>query len=146
MSSVPSNGWSRSTASSSRPCSPVAPCRSRFESSNNLPVLALDGQVLITVTRRDAPDGLDPFAQAQRWKVELEKAIEQGRRERHPDHVRRSLLLAAAWLLLAWLGQRALGWLGRNLAQRHFEPASADPARPMRVQGLRFLLRSGSWR
>ncbi|WP_323271091.1 mechanosensitive ion channel family protein [Synechococcus sp. CCY9201] len=110
---------------------------------NNLPVLALDGQVLITVTRRDAPDGLDPFAQAQRWKAELEKAIEQGRRERHPDHVRRSLLLAAALMLLAWLGQRALGWLGRNLAQRYFEPAAIDPARPMRVQGLRFLLRSG---
>ncbi|WP_259721372.1 mechanosensitive ion channel family protein [Synechococcus sp. CS-1328] len=119
------------------------PVQLTIRERNNLPVLSLDGQVLLTVTRRDAPDGLDPFTQAERWKAELEQAIEQGRRERQPDHVRRSLALAAGWLLLAWLGQLALGWLARNLAHRHREPASEDPARLMRVEGLHFLMRSG---
>lgn len=87
---------------------------------NNLPVLALNGQPLLTVTSRDAREGLTPQEQGEEWRLQLQRALERSRRERQPDHVRPMLLVALGFLLAAVLLQRllAIAWwlMGRRPA------------------------------
>jgi small-conductance mechanosensitive channel len=83
-----------------------------------LPVIAIDSRPLLTVTRVDTPEGMSREERAQQWRGQLQRALEQGRRERQPERVLASLAAAAGMLLAALVVQRLLGWLFRWFANR----------------------------
>ncbi|NQV10229.1 MAG: mechanosensitive ion channel [Cyanobacteria bacterium] len=109
---------------------------------NGLPVIAIDDKPLLTVTRRDGPEGVSPEALAEIWRRQLGRAIERGRQERQPATVLRLVLISLGMLLGAWIVQRLLGLAFRRL----FPQAMVPPDREAEVgatdlQGSRLLLR-----
>lgn len=84
------------------------PARIEVDRRNNLPVISVDGQTLLTVTARDTPEWRTRQEQAEDWRRRLEAAVTEGRRERQPEMVRRRLAWAAAVLLVAMLLQWGL--------------------------------------
>jgi small-conductance mechanosensitive channel len=110
---------------------------------NNLPVLAINDQFLLTVTGRDVPEGFPAEMQAREWQEQLERAVERSRRERRPAYRRRKGLQSLGWLLAAALLQRLAGLLWRRgLAPRLAAPAGEEAGAERRSRSLRFLLRS----
>jgi small-conductance mechanosensitive channel len=116
------------------------PVRVAVVEKNNLPVITLNGQPLLTVTGKDAPEGIDKEQQAEIWRTQIERAIDRGRREREPSYVRSRLLQAGLYLLLAFLLQRALGVLWRNLSGAGKPSPPEAEGKPIRGQGVRLLL------
>ncbi|MCP9842055.1 mechanosensitive ion channel [Synechococcus sp. J7-Johnson] len=108
---------------------------------NGLPVITLNDKQLLTVTRRDAPEGVSLQEQAESWRRSLEVAIERGRRERQPSHIRWLLLRSIALLLAAVLGQRVLGAIFRRVFARAWAKAP-DGGMNQGVPGSGFLPRA----
>ncbi|MEB3263806.1 MAG: mechanosensitive ion channel domain-containing protein [Synechococcus sp.] len=118
-----------------------APVRFSVEERNGLPVIALGDRALLTVTRRDTPEGVGRLEQAELWRTQLQRALERGRRERRGDHVLRMLAVAAGWLLAALLLQRLLGLFFGRLLRRLGGSASAGAEGGYGPAGIRLLLR-----
>ncbi|MEB3323163.1 MAG: mechanosensitive ion channel domain-containing protein [Synechococcaceae cyanobacterium] len=113
------------------------------EERNNLPVLSIDGQFLLTVTGHDVPEGYPAALQARDWQEQIERAIGRSRREREPAHRRRMALMALGWLLAAALLHRLVGLLWhRSLGPRLVPAAEAEAGARGPSRSLRFLLRS----
>lgn len=89
--------------------------------SNNLPVLVLNGRTLLTVTERDVPEGMEAMEQAEAWRQRLEQALARARAERRPEYLRRQLPRVLAVLTLA----AALHWGLRVVWRRRFPQAWA---------------------
>jgi small-conductance mechanosensitive channel len=81
----------------------------RVERRNNLPVVVVGEQALLTVTARDTPEWRTQEQQAEVWRDSLSEAIRTGRRERRPEVVRLRLLRSAGLLLAAALIHGLLG-------------------------------------
>jgi len=119
--------------------------------SNNLPVLVLNGRTLLTVTERDVPEGMEAMEQAEAWRQRLEQALTRARAERRPEHLRRQLPRVLAVLALA----AALHWGLQAFWRRRFpeawaiQPAEgADPqvsAGRLLQRAALVLLQAGVW-
>jgi small-conductance mechanosensitive channel len=94
------------------------PARIEVEQRNNLPVISVDGQTLLTVTARDTPEWRTQQEQAEDWRRRLEAAVAEGRRERRPEVVRGRLVQAAAALAAALLLQWGLTAARRRLPRQ----------------------------
>jgi small-conductance mechanosensitive channel len=120
---------------------------------NKLPVLTLDGEVILTVTRRDTPETLTVRQQAELWRQSIAAAITRGRSERQPAYVARMIPVSLGILLAAFLLQRLLWLLWRRfLPSALTQPLPSDPGsiKPLRgmdwlLHGLLVLLQLGAW-
>ncbi len=112
------------------------PVKISVQEDNNLPVIAINGKPLLTVTGRDTPEGLDKQEQAEIWRKEIQAAIDRGRKQRQPDYVRQMLLVALVCLMAAYFLQRVVGSLGRRILLTSRRNSSSEP----RSEGHRFLV------
>ena len=90
---------------------------------NGLPVISIDARPLLTVTRRDTTEGVSTDEMAERWRAQLEQALDGGRLEREPATIQRLALLSLALVAGALLVQRLLQLLSRRI----FPLAWAEP-------------------
>ena len=115
------------------------PVKISVQEDNNLPVIVINGNPLLTVTSRDTPEGLNNQEQAEIWRREIQTAIDRGRSEREPAYVRRMMLISALCLVATLFLQRIIG----ALARRMFLAKKRDKASEPRSEGYRFLLEAG---
>ncbi len=113
------------------------PPRIRVEERNNLPVISVDGQTLLTVTARDTPEWRTQQEQAEDWRRRLEAAVAEGRRERRPEVVRGRVARAGAALAAALLLQWGLAAARRRLPR--------EQGRWMLVRLSLWVLQGGIW-
>ncbi len=129
------------------------PARIGVQELHNLPVITLDDAVILTVTRRDAPEGLAVQGQAEVWRQSMAAALHKGRFERQPAYVARMIPISLGILAATFLLQRLLWLLWRRylpsaLTQPMLsEPGSSQPLRPKDwlLHGVLVLLRLGLW-
>ncbi len=120
---------------------------------NNLPVITLDGEVILTVTRRDTPESMAVGQQAELWRRTIASAIARGRAQRQPAYVARKIPVSVGILGLAFLLQRLLRLLWqRFLPSALTQPLTSEPAsvRPLRgmdwlLHGVLVVLQLGVW-
>ncbi len=89
------------------PRSPVI----RIEQRNQLPVIFVNDQYLLTVTDRDIVRGETREERARLWETTIERAVSQAQRERTSEYLQRQAIIAVALLFLALLVNRFLGQL-----------------------------------
>jgi small-conductance mechanosensitive channel len=89
------------------PRSPVI----RIEQRNQLPVIFVNDQYLLTVTDRDIVRGETREERARLWEITIERAVSQAQRERTPEYIQRQTIIAVVLLFLALLVNRFLGQL-----------------------------------
>ncbi|MBD2550208.1 mechanosensitive ion channel [Microcystis elabens FACHB-917] len=120
---------------------------------NNLPVITLDDEVILTVTRRDTPEGMAMERQADLWRRTIAAAIARGRAQRQPAYVARMIPVSLGILGLAFLLQRLLRlvWL-RLLPSAFTQPLASESGtiRPLRgmdwlLHGVLVVLQFGLW-
>jgi potassium efflux system protein len=85
----------------------------RIEQRNQLPVIFVNDQYLLTVTDRDIVRGETREERAKLWQVTIARAIRQAQRERTPEYIQRQSIIAVILLSLALLLNRFLGQLQR---------------------------------
>ncbi len=83
----------------------------KLETSQNLPVIKVDGAHLLTVTQEDAPPGRTAKEQAEIWTGRLEQAIEEAQKQRKPSYIWKAMALSVGCTLLAIACSYGLGWL-----------------------------------
>lgn len=89
------------------PRSPVI----RIEQRNQLPVIFVNDQYLLTVTDRDIVRGETREERARLWEITIERAVSQAQRERTSEYIQRQTIIAVVLLFLALLVNRFLGQL-----------------------------------
>ncbi len=120
---------------------------------NNLPVITLDGEVILTVTRRDTPESMAVGQQAELWRRTIASSIARGRAQRRPTYVARMIPVSVGILGLAFLLQRLLRLLWqRFLPSALTQPLTSEPGsvRPLRgmdwlLHGVLVVLQFGVW-
>jgi small-conductance mechanosensitive channel len=130
-----------------------SPARIGVQELHNLPVITLDDEVILTVTRRDTPESLAVQGQAEVWRQSLTAAIQRGRFERQPAYLARMIPASLGILAAAGLLQRLLWLLWRRyLPSALTQPLVGEPggSRPLRpkdglLHGVLLLLRLGLW-
>ena len=130
-----------------------SPGRIGVKELRNLPVITLDDAVVLTVTRRDTPEGLTVQGQAELWRQTLTAAINKGRFERQPAYVARMVPISLGILVATFLLQRLLWLLWRRYLPSALtqplvgEPGSSQPLRPKDwlLHGVLVVLRLGLW-
>ncbi|WP_254945378.1 mechanosensitive ion channel family protein [Cyanobium sp. AMD-g] len=129
-----------------------SPARIGVKELRNLPVITLDDAVVLTVTRRDTPEGLTVQGQAELWRQTLTAAIKRGRLERQPAYVVRMVPISLGILGATFLLQRLLGLLWRRyLPSALTQPLVSEPgSQPLRamdwlLHGVLVILRLGLW-
>ncbi|MBE9169343.1 mechanosensitive ion channel [Pleurocapsales cyanobacterium LEGE 06147] len=83
----------------------------RIEQRNQLPVIFVNDQYLLTVTDRDIVRGETREERARLWEITIERAVRQAQRERTPQYLQRQIIIAVVLLFLALLVNRFLGQL-----------------------------------
>jgi small-conductance mechanosensitive channel len=94
------------------------PVTVRVVQINDLPVIQVNGVNLLTVTRKDAPEGITREEQAQQWISRIEFAIKLAQEQRRPEYIRKAILLSAFCVVGAIALSFALGWIWRNWLPR----------------------------
>ncbi|MCP9833729.1 MULTISPECIES: mechanosensitive ion channel family protein [unclassified Cyanobium] len=129
-----------------------SPARIGVKKLHNLPVITLDDAVVLTVTRRDTPEGLTVQGQAELWRQHLTTALNRGRLERQPGYTARMVPISLAILGATFLLQRLLWLLWRRyLPSALTQPLVSEPgSRPLRamdwlLHGVLVILRLGLW-
>jgi small-conductance mechanosensitive channel len=120
---------------------------------NNLPVITLDGEVILTVTRRDTPESMAVGQQAELWRRTIASAIARGRAQRQPAYVARMIPVSVGILGLAFLLQRLLRLLWHRFLPSAFtQPLASESGtvRPLRgmgwlLHGVLVVLQFGLW-
>ncbi len=120
---------------------------------NNLPVITLDDEVILTVTRRDTPESMAIERQADLWRRSIAAAIAQGRAQRQPAYVARMIPVSLGILGLAFLLQRLLRLLWHRFLPSAFtQPLASESGtvRPLRgmdwlLHGVLVVLQFGLW-
>ena len=111
---------------------------------NDLPVIQVNGEQLLTVTQKDAPPGTTVQEQAETWVAILNASIKQAQRERSAAYIRNALLLSVGCVLLALACSWAVGWIWHRRLRPSLPEevtASQTPKQLSGVeQGVRFLL------
>ncbi|MFB2924250.1 mechanosensitive ion channel family protein [Aerosakkonema funiforme] len=118
----------------------------------DLPVIRVNGVNLLTVTEKDAVDGMTKEEQAQRWRDRIDVAIKLAQEQRRPEYIRKALLISAGCVLVAIGFNSVLGSIWQKLQRRlisHREtvPETAAPTQSIDLF-LKFtlvLLRAAMW-
>lgn len=129
------------------------PARIGVQELHNLPVITLDDAVILTVTRRDAPESLAVQGQAEVWRQSMAAALNKGRFERQPAYVARMIPISLGILAATFLLQRLLWLLWRRYLPSALtqplvaESGGSQPLRPRDwlLHGVLVLLRLGLW-
>lgn len=79
--------------------------------TNELPVIQINDQSLLTVTSQDVLPGRTSIEQAQRWAQQLRQALGQAKQERSWGYLRQALIWTGVALLGAIALHRGLGWV-----------------------------------
>jgi potassium efflux system protein len=87
--------------------------RVSIEMRNDIPVILVNGNYLMSVTQPDANLGqpMTPQAQAQVWQKQLQDVLTQAQQERQGDFLLRAIPQALVALLLALALHRLTGWI-----------------------------------
>jgi len=119
---------------------------------NDLPVIQVNGEQLLTVTQKDAPPGTTVQEQAETWVAILKASIKQAQRERSAAYIRNAFLLSVGCVLLALACSWAVGWIWHRRLRPSLPGEVTDSQTPKQLsgveQGVRFLLtaiRSAIW-
>lgn len=120
--------------------------------NNQLPVIRVQGNHLLTVTSQDTPTGRTKEEQAQIWAQIISEAIHKGQEERRISYISKAILLICLSILSALFIHKLLGWVWRYWLQRLIPKAANDPetgAQPKSLELLLyltlFLVRTGLW-
>ncbi len=89
------------------------------EEQDGLPVVVVNGNVVLTVTAVDILPGQSANIQAQAWADRIDRVIERSQQERSPGYVQNSLVWAAAIIIATIVIQ----WGFRKLWQSRIYPA-----------------------
>ncbi|MBW4574657.1 MAG: mechanosensitive ion channel [Aphanothece sp. CMT-3BRIN-NPC111] len=112
--------------------------------SNDLPVIQLNGNYLLTVTQDDAPPGVSAKEQAKAWAELLKTSIEQAQQERSAAYIHNALLLSVGCVLLALACGWGVGWIWRYWLRPLLPREVTDSQTPKQQtgveQGARFLI------
>jgi len=100
-------------------------------SQDNIPVIRVNGNHLISVTSDDTPAGRSPEAQAQLWQKKIQKVIQKAQYERTPLYLIQAILISIGCILLAialsWvLGRVWCDWLKPRLEKEAAESAQLE--------------------
>lgn len=119
---------------------------------NDLPVIQVNGANLVTVTEKDAPDGVTKEEQAQRWRDRIYFAVQQAQEQRRPQYIRQALFISLGCLLLAIALHSALGSLYHYFQHRLIIQKETVPDNPAPTRSIDLflkikltLLRAGLW-
>jgi small-conductance mechanosensitive channel len=102
----------RQTVKSSDP-----PIQVTIENNQDLPVIQVDGNHLLTVTQEDAPLGRTVEEQAGIWAGRLKQAIQSAQRQRSPEYIRRAIFISLGYVFLAAIVTWGLGWVWHHWLQ-----------------------------
>jgi len=89
--------------------------------NNTLPTIWLNDGYLLTVTERDSETGNDVWEQADRWKREIQYAVNRAQQERSLQFLQVAILRSASILACALLTHWALGKLWQKYLRRILE-------------------------
>ncbi len=134
------------------PRSPVI----RIEQRNQLPVIFVNDQYLLTVTDRDIVRGETREERARLWETTIERAVSQAQRERTSEYLQRQAIIAVSLLFLALLVNRFLGQLEKypfrqaltRIIPRISRSKTEQPSSPSLTVLIRFkvgFIRLGLW-
>jgi len=119
--------------------------------TNQLLVIQVNDQPLLTVTSQDAPPGRTPLEQAQHWVRQIREALGRAKQERSWGYRRQALIWTGAILLGAFLLHWGLGWGWRRWLRRLI-PVEAHRAEDEQATGVEVLYqttlvlaRAGVW-
>lgn len=119
--------------------------------TNELPVIQVNDQILLTVTSQDVPPGQTPLEQARRWAQQLREALGRAKQERSWGYLRQALIWAGVILIGAFALQRGLGWGWRHWLRPLIPPEAhgAEDDQPIGIEVLYqttlTLARAGVW-
>ncbi len=106
---------------------------------NNLPVLRVNDQYLLTVTDRDAPtESLD--VQSAKWRDDIAAALKRGREQRQLPYLRDMALVSLSLLGIAGLAHFLVKWFWRVQIPKLLPQVALDPQTGDRPLSLQFLL------
>jgi small-conductance mechanosensitive channel len=89
--------------------------------NNTLPTIWLNDGYLLTVTERDSETGNDVWEQADRWKREIQYAVNRAQQERSLQFLQVAILRSALILICAMLTHWAIGKLWEKYLRRILE-------------------------
>ncbi|QIZ72150.1 mechanosensitive ion channel family protein [Oxynema aestuarii] len=119
-----------------------APIDVQVVESNQLPTIVVNNRQLLTVTEADAPDGLTLEQQADLWAQQLEKALQEARKERSSRFIWRSLIVSIAIFALSLVLHSGLGKLWNRYRQPLTQLLSSESTEDGEEssQGVQFFL------
>lgn len=118
----------------SRADSPIEVEIVQNQATNRIPVIVVEGNHLLSVTREDTPQGRSVEQQANIWAQRIETALRQARRERTRIYFIQAFGLSVLAILLAVALSWGLGWAWERWIyprlQRSTPPPSSRPSFP----------------
>lgn len=130
------------------------PLNVRVEMRNQLPTILLNDRYLLTVTELDAPAGLTPQEQANKWAAQIQQVVNLAQKERSKTYIRNTLLESMAVLMIVFALHALCGWFWQNTLRRSLQRLLPfpDPATPNPPQSFDLFLgltlfstRAGLW-
>lgn len=109
------------------------PATVRVVEINDLPVIVVNKVNLLTVTRKDAPEGMTRIEQAQRWRSRIEFAIKLAQEQRRPEYIRKAVLLSAFCVVNAIALSMAVGWIWRRWLHRLIPQRETNSQQPIEL-------------
>ncbi|MBW3624714.1 MAG: mechanosensitive ion channel family protein [Armatimonadetes bacterium] len=98
----------------------------RVQQENGNPVLMVNGEPLLTVTKADAEGhGKEPLEIAREWEQRLETAFTRAIQERRPEYLRQAAIRAGTLVLIGFLAHLALWFIFQRLLSRPGGPLIA---------------------
>jgi potassium efflux system protein len=90
------------------------PVEVQVDTTQDIPVIRVNEDHVLSVTSEDLPDGGNAAEQAQEWATQIEIALDRARYERTSEYLGQAVLLAIACAVLAGVLSAALGWLWQH--------------------------------
>lgn len=106
---------------------------------NQLPVIRVNGDYVLSVTTKDVPQGRPPEEQAQEWAQQIQLAIERGQQQRTWRYFRQALVWVAVWILVAIALHWGLGWLWRRWLRQLIPQEATTPETDVPPTGIEVL-------
>ena len=101
-----------------------------IQERNKSPTIIVNQKYLLTVTQADVVNNKTPEEQAEAWKEQLDKVLQQAQKERSFGFIRNALLLSIGVLIVAFACHKLLGWLWKRSREAVLQrlPTSPDEA------------------
>ncbi|MDB9321532.1 mechanosensitive ion channel family protein [Nodularia spumigena] len=101
-----------------------------IQERNKSPTIIVNQKYLLTVTQADVVNNKTPEEQAEAWRKQLDKVLQQAQKERSFGFIRNALLLSIGVLIVAFACHKLLGWLWKRSREAVLQrlPPSPDEA------------------